>query len=62
LIVIAAEGIGGSLALDPFVVGATLVVLGTSTPELATTIIARLRGHDEIGVGTIVGSNIFNNL
>jgi cation:H+ antiporter len=31
-------------------------------PELATTIIAKLRGHDEIGLGNILGSNIFNGL
>lgn len=60
-IVVAAKGIGSSLGLDEFVVGATLVALGTSTPELATTIVSRLRGHDEIGLGTIIGSNIFNS-
>jgi cation:H+ antiporter len=31
-------------------------------PELATTIIAKLRRHDEVGLGTILGSNIFNGL
>lgn len=62
LIVVAAKGIGVDLGLDPFVVGATLVALGTSTPELATTIISRRRGHLEIGVGTLLGSNVFNNL
>lgn len=62
LIVVAAKGIGADLGLDPFVVGATLVALGTSTPELATTIISRRRGHLEIGLGTLLGSNVFNNL
>lgn len=62
LIVIAAKGIGVDLGLDPFVVGATLVAVGTSTPELATTIISRRRGHLEVGVGTLLGSNVFNNL
>ncbi len=61
-IVWAAKGIGDRLGLDEFVVGATLVAIGTSTPELATTIISRVRGHDEVGVGTVLGSNIFNNL
>jgi cation:H+ antiporter len=61
-IVVAAEGIGAALGLDAFVVGATLVAFGTATPELATTIISRLRGHAEIGLGTVIGSNIFNNL
>ncbi len=36
--------------------------MGTSIPELATTWIAKLRGHDEMGVGTVLGSNIFNGL
>jgi cation:H+ antiporter len=60
LIVAGAKGVGDLLGLDPFVVGATLVALGTSAPELATTISARLKGHDEIGLGTVIGSNIFN--
>lgn len=62
LIVTAAKGIGAALELDPFLVGSTLVAFGTSTPELATTIISRLRGHDEVGVGTVLGSNVFNAL
>jgi cation:H+ antiporter len=60
LIVFGARGVGEELGLDPFVVGATFVAIGTSTPELATTLIARIRGHSEIGLGTIVGSNIYN--
>ncbi|HMS25443.1 MAG TPA: sodium:calcium antiporter [Acidimicrobiia bacterium] len=62
LIVYAAEEIGGILSWNPFLVGATLVALGTSTPELATTVVARIKGHDELGVGTVIGSNIFNAL
>lgn len=45
---------------DPFVVGATLVALGTTTPELATMIVSRLKGHDEVGAGTLLGSCMFN--
>lgn len=62
LIVSGAQGISVRYGIDPFVVGATLVAIGTSAPELATVIISRLRGHDEIGLGTILGSNIFNGL
>lgn len=62
LIVTAAEGLGADLGLDPFIVGATLVALGTSAPELATTIVSRRRGHLDVGVGTVLGSNVFNNL
>jgi cation:H+ antiporter len=60
LIVTGASGVGEDLGLDEFVIGATFVAVGTSTPELATTLIARVRGHSEIGLGTIVGSNIYN--
>ncbi len=62
LIVLAAKGIGDDLGIDTFIVGATMVALGTSAPELATTLIASIRGHAEIGLGTLIGSNIFNNL
>lgn len=62
LIVTGARGVAAALGIDEFIVGATLVAIGTSTPELATTIVAKLRGHDEVGLGTILGSNIFNNL
>ena len=60
LIVYGARGVGEGLGLDAFVIGATFVAVGTSTPELATTLVARVRGHSEIGLGTIVGSNIYN--
>lgn len=62
LIVLAAQDIGEALGWDTFTVGAVMVAVGTSTPELATTITARLRGHDEVSVGTVLGSNIFNGL
>lgn len=45
---------------DEFMIGSLLVALGTSMPELATTIIAKLKKHDEVGLGAILGSNIFN--
>lgn len=62
LIVLAAKGLGEALGWDAFTVGALLVAVGTSTPELATTIMARVRGHDDVSVGTVLGSNIFNGL
>jgi len=62
LIVSGATGIAISYGIDEFIIGATIVAVGTSVPELATTIISRLRGHDEVGLGTILGSNIFNGL
>jgi cation:H+ antiporter len=60
LIVSGARGVGDDLGLDAFVVGVVLVAIGTSMPELATAVIARLRGHEEIGLGTVLGSNVYN--
>jgi cation:H+ antiporter len=62
LIVTGARGIAVSLGVDEFTVGATIVAVGTSVPELATAVIAALRGHSEISLGTILGSNIYNGL
>ena len=62
LIVTGARGIAIAFGIDEFIIGATVVAVGTSVPELATTVIAKLRGHDEVGLGTILGSNIFNGI
>ena len=62
LIVAGAKGVAISFGIDEFVIGATIVAVGTSVPEFATTVISKLRGHDEVGLGTILGSNIFNGL
>ncbi len=62
LIVLGALGIAETYEIDAFIVGATIVSIGTSVPELATVLVAKLRGHDDIGVGAILGSNIFNGL
>jgi cation:H+ antiporter len=60
LIVAGAKSISEDLGLSTFVVGVVLVSLGTSAPELATAVIARVRGHAEVGLGAAFGSNIFN--
>ena len=44
------------------VIGLTLVAIGTSLPELATAIVAGLRGHSDVALGNVIGSNIFNIL
>lgn len=62
LIVSGAKGIALAYGVPEFIIGATIVAVGTSVPELATTLIAKLRNHDEIGLGTVLGSNIFNGL
>lgn len=62
LIVRGATGIATAHGIAPFIIGATVVAIGTSVPELATTLISKWRGHDEVGLGTVLGSNIFNGL
>jgi len=44
------------------IIGATVVALGTSMPELMTTLVARWRGQQDVGLGTLLGSNLFNGL
>ncbi len=56
----AAEQIGLSLGISPFIIGITIVAFGTSLPELATSIVAVLDNESEIVIGTVVGSNITN--
>jgi cation:H+ antiporter len=55
-----AVGIATSFGVSGLVVGLTVVAIGTSLPELATSIIALRRGERDMAVGNIVGSNIFN--
>ena len=61
-IVAGARGIAVSFGISEFINAATIVAVGTSIPELATTIVSKFRGYDEVGLGTILGSNIFNGL
>lgn len=46
--------------LSESLIGLTIVAVGTSLPELATSVVAAWHGHDDLAVGNIVGSNIFN--
>lgn len=58
----AAEQIGKWLSIPPFVIGVTIVALGTSLPELITSLIAVAEGSSEIVLGGVIGSNIANIL
>ncbi len=44
------------------VIGLTMVAIGTSLPELAATVVAAMRGHSEVAIGNVIGSNLFNIL
>ena len=48
------------LGVSELVIGLTIVAAGTSLPEVATSVIAAIRGERDIAVGNVVGSNIFN--
>ena len=50
------------LGLSELIIGLTIIAIGTSLPELATSVIAAIRGQRDIAVGNVVGSNLFNIL
>jgi cation:H+ antiporter len=62
LVVSASVQIAADLGVSDAVVGLTILALGTSLPELATTVRAAHHRRTEVGVGTVIGSNIFNVL
>lgn len=51
-----------ALGVSELVIGMTIVAAGTSLPEVATSVVATIRGQRDIAVGNVVGSNIFNIL
>ena len=55
-----AEKIGVALHFPDFVIGITIVSIGTSLPELVTSVVAAYSGKPEIVIGNVVGSNITN--
>ncbi len=62
LLVDSATDIARTFGISEAIIGLTIVAVGTSLPELATSVIAALRGQREIALGNVVGSNIFNIL
>lgn len=61
-LVASATAIAQALGISSLVIGLTIVAAGTSLPEVATSVIASIRGERDIAVGNVVGSNIFNLL
>ncbi len=55
-----AAGIARTFGVSNATIGLTIVALGTSMPELATSVVAARRGHSEIALGNVLGSNVFN--
>lgn len=62
LTVSGAKGLARIIGLSETVIGLTVVAIGTSLPELVTSIVAARKGQNDIAVGNVVGSNIFNIL
>ncbi len=48
--------------VSPLIIGLTVIAIGTSLPELAASVVSALKGHHDIALGNIIGSNIFNLL
>lgn len=61
-LVAAATSIAGTLGVTTGIIGLTIVALGTSLPELAASVTCVLKGHHDLAIGNIVGSNILNLL
>lgn len=61
-LVTGAVGIAAVAGMSERVIGLTIVAIGTSLPELATGLVAAVRGHGDLAIGNVVGSNIFNVL
>lgn len=57
-----AVGIASQLGLSDLVIGLTIVAIGTSLPELASSLLAARKGEHDLALGNILGSNLFNTL
>ncbi|NQZ33181.1 MAG: calcium/sodium antiporter [Oceanospirillaceae bacterium] len=55
-----ATEIATALGVSDLVIGLTIVAIGTSLPELAASVVSALKGHHDIAIGNVIGSNIFN--
>lgn len=62
LLIRGASSIALRAGLRPMIVGLTVVALGTSSPELVVSVTSAVRGHTEVAIGNVVGSNLFNML
>lgn len=62
ILVWGAKEIATLMGISELIIGLTVVAIGTSLPELAASVASAIRGHDDIALGNVVGSNIFNLL
>ena len=54
--------LGDRIGVSKAVIGLTIIAIGTSLPELATCVVAAVKGQHDISIGNLVGSNVFNTL
>ncbi len=57
-----ASSLAATLGVDPAIIGLTIVAMGTSLPELATSVVSASKGNSGIAIGNVLGSNVFNIL
>jgi cation:H+ antiporter len=62
LLVWGAVGVASELGVSKLIIGLTIVAIGTSLPELAASIASAIKGHHDLALGNIIGSNLFNLL
>ncbi len=62
LLVWGAVDVARAFGISELVIGLTIVAIGTSLPELAASVTSALKGHHDIAIGNVIGSNIFNLL
>ena len=62
LLIDGARGLARAWGLSEAAIGLTLVAVGTSLPELVTSVMAALKRHAEVAIGNVIGSNVFNIL
>lgn len=55
-----AKTIAQSMGVSELIIGLTVVAIGTSLPELAASVVSAMRGHHDIAIGNVFGSNLFN--
>ena len=57
-----ASSLAATLGVDPAIIGLTIVAMGTSLPELATSVVSASKGNSGIAIGNVLGSHVFNIL
>ena len=62
MIVDNAVAVASGFGVSETIIGLTVVAIGTSLPEITTVVVASLRGHSDVAIGNVLGSNVFNLL